>query len=409
MRQRGTAATVLTALGLVSTLVACSGGGGGGGSSPGPIPTNNPTQAPTQSPTQSPTTATATAQLPPSGLPYNLPSVGGAGGTIVYPAYVASKSVVNVTYTTTLGAGSGAPQPFAVKRATGAPFVIETEQIAMDATVSFGSVPGFALTLPTGMSNAGPFALEAFDQTAKKYIGGEPSSSVNGSTVTFSNIAVAFSVVPGHTYAFEVVGNASLPTPVPTVKPTVKPTVMPTPTMTPTTSPSPTPSPTASPTVAPSPQACETSEPDPHVRSIQLTGQPENVHVPCTDDFAGIVSLPKNNGGGSSPITLTLASSTDKPLGAPSSNVGTPILYTSYDPNFNLVFSSPDLGFVVTSPSKIVDAGVYAVNVFSRGVLLEPTIANLVPSAGKLTFAVALPGGHIGQNVRVQVVVYRTQ
>ena len=131
--------------------------------------------------------------------------------------------------------------------------------------------------------------------------------------------------------------------------------------------------------------------------------------MPCTEDFAGIASLPKNNGGGSSPITLTLASSTDKPLGAPSSNVGTPILYTSYDPNFDLIFSSPDLGFVVTSPSKIVDAGVYAVGVYSHGASLEPAIVGLVPSAGKLTFAVSLPDRRILQNQRVQVVVYRTQ
>ena len=121
-----------------------------------------------------------------------------------------------------------------------------------------------------------------------------------------------------------------------------------------------------------------------------------------------MLGLPKNNGGGSSPLTLTLESSPDKPLGAPPSKVGKPIYYTSLEANGELIFSTTDLGYDVEGHAQIVSGGTYAVNVFAYGKLIEPTITGLTPSSGKLLFTVVIPSRHLHYKERVQVVIYRT-
>jgi hypothetical protein len=332
-----------------------------------------------------------------------LPNVGGAGGTVTYAAYVAQKNPTMVTYTTTLGAAPGAPAPYFSRRGNAAPSIVFTEQISMSGIVTFGATPGFALTLPTGSSNAGPFTLEVFDQTTNHFIAGEAAQAVSGNTVSFAEMPQTFQIVPNHTYTFELVDNAG-----PLPSPTQKPTPMPTPTVTPPPTPPPTPTPSPTPTTAPTPHPCERTEPDPHKAGVLLTGDPENVKVPCIGDFAGELGLPENNGGGSSPLTLFLASSPDKSLGAPPSKVGKAIFYTSLEANGELIFSTPDLGYDIEGHRQILDGDTYAVNVFANGKMLDPTIHNLKPASGRLMFTVVIPTRHLHYRERVQVVIYRT-
>jgi hypothetical protein len=143
-----------------------------------------------------------------------------------------------------------------------------------------------------------------------------------------------------------------------------------------------------------------------------LTGNQQTIDIPCFKSYRANVTLPPNNGGDSSPITLHLESSDDKTLGAPSdSGAGTPIFYESIKPSNQLILngSAPTITGDIDSEAKIVPNQTYAVDVFFEGAPLVPTITGIVPVGHDLTFTITLPqGSTFPGGTPVQVVLYKS-
>jgi len=122
--------------------------------------------------------------------------------------------------------------------------------------------------------------------------------------------------------------------------------------------------------------------------------------------------IPKNNGGGSLPITLTLESSTDKTLGAPAAapGTGTPIFYESVQPDNQLTFQGTQIVAHISSKVQILTGHTYAANVFLAGQMLVPTVTGLVSDGNNnLSIAIDLPQGvRFPANTPVQIVLYQS-
>lgn len=120
--------------------------------------------------------------------------------------------------------------------------------------------------------------------------------------------------------------------------------------------------------------------------------------------------MPKNNGGGSSPIDLALESSTDKTLGAPSPapGTGTPLYFEAVRASFQLVLDGPGIAATFSSARSISPSHTYAVDVFRKGVKVVPTIAGLVPSGHDLSVRIALPRPTFEAGTLVQLVLYES-
>lgn len=210
-----------------------------------------------------------------------------------------------------------------------------------------------------------------------------------------------------------VPGSSSAPTtsPAPGSSSTPRPRRSPQPTPTPTTGPTATPGPTETPTAAPNPTAtpaCALPN-DPTASTAQLNGLQQTISF-CYADFRANVTLPPNNGGGSTPITLSLKASDDKPLGAPASpGSGTPIYYESFNPDFDLVLDSAVLKANISSQTKIVPGSTYAANLFLENGKIVPTITGIVPQGHNIYLTFTLPQQHFTFPAAnsAQIVLYR--
>lgn len=134
------------------------------------------------------------------------------------------------------------------------------------------------------------------------------------------------------------------------------------------------------------------------------------VDIPCFKSFRASLDLPKNNGGGSSPIDLALRSSTDKALGAPSPapGTGTPLFYEAVRASFQLVLDGPAVTANFSSVRSISPTHTYAVDVFRNGRNVIPTITGLVPSGHNLSVNVTLPHATFEAGTVVQIVLYES-
>jgi hypothetical protein len=182
------------------------------------------------------------------------------------------------------------------------------------------------------------------------------------------------------------------PTPAPSAAPTATPTV----------------GPSSKPTTTPTPAACTAPPPDPHTSTITLTGAQQVVTVPCFGDYSSTATVPANGGQG---VSVALAASTDKNLGGVAdSTYGTPIVYTSLEPNSGITFndSTAAISTTVTSPKNIGAPHTYAVQVYvpQFGISLQ-NITGIHPSGHTISFSIAPPGGSFPATEAV-VIVYRS-
>jgi hypothetical protein len=211
-------------------------------------------------------------------------------------------------------------------------------------------------------------------------------------------------------------GSSSAPTatPAPGTSPTPKPKRSPQPTPTPTAGPTGTAAPTGTPTPAPVPSATPacTAQGDPSVGTAQLTGNQQIILVPCIADFRANITLPPNNGGGSTPIDLVLKASTDMTLGAPapSAGTGTAIYYESFNPDFDLVLHGTVLAANISSQTEIVPGKTYAANLFLEGGTVAPTITGIVPQGHNIFLTFTLPQQNFmfPAGTSAQIVLYRS-
>lgn len=206
--------------------------------------------------------------------------------------------------------------------------------------------------------------------------------------------------------------NGGTVTPNNPLNPTAQPTaiVVPTatPTATPMATPTPAPGPTATPT-APPVVTCAAPPPDPNTGAVTLTGAVQTIAVPCFGTFTSTATVSANQSAGA---TIALGASTDKTQGAvPNSNgnYGTPILYTSLQPNRAISFNSATatIPTVVTS-STIGAPHTYAVQSYVPA-LGGPnaTITKLVPTGHSVRFALPTVGGGFPA-IQVIVILYQT-
>ncbi len=161
-----------------------------------------------------------------------------------------------------------------------------------------------------------------------------------------------------------------------------------------------------------SPDTCA-PPPDPATTSIRLTGQVQNVTLPCFRDFRTTATIPANNSTSSNPITAAVALSTDKTLGSrPNSANGKPISYVSLSPNKTINFRPSTASIVsrVTSPSQIIAGHTYPFEVqvveFGDAVIQKGT-ATLNASTHTVTLGIKPPGGTFNGGLHAVVILYR--
>jgi hypothetical protein len=228
----------MSRFGLVVLFIAAAivaGCGGSGNSSPVP-PASSPSSGPSSSPTSVPVGPT------PSTV-----TITGVGYTLQFelPALTSGSSS---TFTAQLVAAppSGVPVPSSVKRrmaasATAAaskknPLSVGTVTtlvyltVSSSASVTFGSIPSFNFTLPTGTTiPSGATAYVALydpSQSANGWVGVLGPGSVNGQSVSFTGLPNSFSFTAGVQYVFALVTTQSTvatPTPGPSAAPTALP------------------------------------------------------------------------------------------------------------------------------------------------------------------------------------------
>lgn len=176
------------------------------------------------------------------------------------------------------------------------------------------------------------------------------------------------------------------------------------PTATATAVPPPTPTPTAPPVVS-----CAAPPPDPNTGSVTLTGAAQTIAVPCFGSFTSTATVSANQSAGA---TIAFGVSTDKMQGAvPNSdaNHGTPILYTSLQPNRSLAFDSS----TATIPSVITSSTIGAPHTYTVQSYVpalggpNATFANIVPAGHSVRFALPTVGGGFPA-IQVIVILYQT-
>jgi hypothetical protein len=263
---RRSVGAIFLAFAAAAGLVACQGGGA-------TSPAINAGATPFFSATSS-----TTLSLTPAGgaTTFALPSGGGFGGTVAFPAPL---SASNPTLTDTIQNSAptdGTPALAQARAAQSARRTLDTPphttllyfSVVSSTVVHLSNSPTFTLTVPANDLIAGAsYYVAYYDPTLQSWnITWEGPAAVTGTTLSFaSNNLGPFTFQAATTYWFALVALSSVPAPTPTATPTGSASVSPTPSATPTATPTATPKPTATPTptAAPTPTATPTPTPTP--------------------------------------------------------------------------------------------------------------------------------------------------
>ncbi len=198
------AAAVTSLLTAVFAFVACGGGGGGGSALPGHAQTLQ-LKTPLASPTPTHKADQLSTTLPlTAGTALPIPEVGGIAGSFT-AAYSSAPPGTTVTMTTYDRPPAGAP---AIRGGAVPVFWVSN---TYSSPVVFNGLPSLlSYTLPAGFNTANSgFEIETFDGTAGSLLDYEVGS-LSGSTVSLASPAVV-SVVPSHTYWWELLCNGTNP------------------------------------------------------------------------------------------------------------------------------------------------------------------------------------------------------
>ncbi len=182
---------------LSAALTSC--GGAGGGSSTSTLPQTAPQPNTSSSATQS-------YPLSESGGTYAIPALNGFSGSLVFPAANVPPQTT-VTLTSSLNAPTGMAAEDVARRAqaTGSLNVYFYATVVLSKTVTFRSVPGFSIKLPSTINTSGQqfyyaisklHPLNGADQSFRT----EGPATVSGHTLTFSPSSVSLTFQGGEPY-----------------------------------------------------------------------------------------------------------------------------------------------------------------------------------------------------------------
>jgi sugar lactone lactonase YvrE len=193
----------LLALGALTLgFSACSGGGGGGAASSGLLQEQPPLSSGATS-----QTATRTYQIGSGAGSYDLPPLGGFGGSLELPA-TSVPANTRLELTSSLQAPAGAPMLQNAERRpqdTGTLDVYFYTTIRLTSTVEFPTLPGFSVTLPATVKPAGLqffYAISSPKPTngAQAQFRTEGPASVADQTITFVPSTTPLTLQAGQPY-----------------------------------------------------------------------------------------------------------------------------------------------------------------------------------------------------------------
>lgn len=192
----------LTTFGAALFLVAC--GGGGGGSSAGGGGGVPATAAPPA------TSQSAQIAVSPAGGNAALPAFGGFSGTVALSSSNApAGAAITATTSTTLPAGLPVLQS-AYRQVKAVANVLFYESFSSPVSITFASVPGFTIALPSTVSTSGQQFYVALYASGGWSKGIEGPATVSGQTLTFAPSGGALTLSANTTYYFAIY---SLPAP----------------------------------------------------------------------------------------------------------------------------------------------------------------------------------------------------
>jgi hypothetical protein len=210
----------LLALGALTLgFSACSGGGGGGAASSGLLQEQPPLSSGATS-----QTATRTYQIGSGAGSYDLPPLGGFGGSLELPA-TSVPANTRLELTSSLQAPAGAPMLQNAERRpqdTGTLDVYFYTTIRLTSTVEFPTLPGFSVTLPATVKPAGLqffYAISSPKPTngAQAQFRTEGPASVADQTITFVPSTTPLTLQAGQPYVVALYAiSAIAATPAPT-------------------------------------------------------------------------------------------------------------------------------------------------------------------------------------------------
>jgi hypothetical protein len=385
------ARSIVLALGAAAALVAC----GGTTSSPSPV---NPVGQPFS------VSAQATLSLTPAGGPatFALPSGGGFGGNVVFPAPLAASNPTILATIQSSAPADGTPalgearavQSLRQTAALPAHTTLMYFNLIPSTTIQLSNSPSFSLTVPASdlISGASYFVAYYDAQTLHAWnLTWEGPATVNGTTLAFaSNDLGPFTLLANAKYWFALVavtGPAPSPSATPSTAPSASPSASPStspsgaPTATPSAVPTATPSavPTATPTATPT--AAPTASPTPPASCAGGTNCPTvSGYSPTSGTVGTTVVITGTNF--IPPLSIVFAGNAS----AAGSFTSTKITVT--------VPSGAQTGpIVVNTSTGTASTGVFTVsNCTDAGT--SPTICNFTPNSGPAGTVVTINGAN---------------